>query len=202
MIDRKDQDINDDGKLYMRWSNKRVNAAKSGITFSLTYRQFCRLVRNKNLVSSYLGFHKGSKKYVLARVRDRGAYAYGNCRFITQLENSKEKKQTVRAKLASRKNARIMNEANRKTSPEERSRRIVEGMTEYNSMRRERKVKKKKARWSTLHRSYRGNNNSQFGSFWITDGRINKKWRPELGKLPKSFHRGRVNGATPSKKPR
>ena len=34
-----------------------------------------------------------------------------------------------------------------------------------------------------------GEKNSQFGSFWITNGKINKKTRSEI---PKGWYRGRV----------
>jgi len=37
----------------------------------------------------------------------------------------------------------------------------------------------------------KGKRNSQFGSFWITDGKVNKKWRSELGCIPSGFFKGR-----------
>lgn len=37
-----------------------------------------------------------------------------------------------------------------------------------------------------------GKNNSQYGTFWITDGCINKKWRQDKGELPDGFYKGRV----------
>lgn len=47
------------------------------------------LVREANLKSSDLGF--SGNGYVLARFNDEGDYVYGNCRFITQKENSEER---------------------------------------------------------------------------------------------------------------
>ena len=35
-------------------------------------------------------------------------------------------------------------------------------------------------------------NNSQYGTFWITNNIDNIKWRPELGDLPDGYHKGRV----------
>ena len=37
-----------------------------------------------------------------------------------------------------------------------------------------------------------GKNNSQYGSFWITDGCVNKKWKQDKGDLPVGFYKGRV----------
>ena len=37
-----------------------------------------------------------------------------------------------------------------------------------------------------------GARNSQYGTFWITDGRENRKWSPDKGRLPKGFFRGRI----------
>lgn len=86
-------DIDDDGKIKRRWLNKSINALKEGIDFSLSFEEFCILVKSAGLVSSELGF-SGGKKFVLARYGDAGGYVYGNCRFITQSENALEKKKT------------------------------------------------------------------------------------------------------------
>ena len=37
-----------------------------------------------------------------------------------------------------------------------------------------------------------GKNNSQFGTFWITNGENNKKWKDEYGDIPVGYKRGRV----------
>lgn len=79
----------DDGKLRQRYSNKRVNAQKEGIEFNLSYEEYCQLVSDACLKSSQLGF--SGCGYVLGRYNDTGAYEVGNCRFITQYENSEEK---------------------------------------------------------------------------------------------------------------
>ena len=83
--------VNDDGKLYRRWTNKRVNAKKENIKCLLFYEDYCKLVHEAGLVSSQLGFN--GEGYVLARYNDTGCYEYGNCRFIKQKENSDEKMQ-------------------------------------------------------------------------------------------------------------
>lgn len=35
--------------------------------------------------------------------------------------------------------------------------------------------------------------NSAFGSYWITDGKVDKKWYDKKGPLPENFYRGRSN---------
>lgn len=38
----------------------------------------------------------------------------------------------------------------------------------------------------------RGSGNSQYGTFWITNGVENKKWRNSYGDIPEGFHKGRI----------
>ena len=84
-----EQSLNDDGKLKRRFINKRVNAKNENIPFNLTYEQYMELVHEAGLKSSQLGFT--GEGYVLGRNNDSGGYELGNCRFITQKENSDEK---------------------------------------------------------------------------------------------------------------
>lgn len=81
--------LDDDGKLIQKWQNKRANAKKEGLKCLLSFDEYCLLVEASGLVSSDIGFSGGG--YVLARYGDPGNYEYGNCRFITQKENSDEK---------------------------------------------------------------------------------------------------------------
>lgn len=84
-----EQRLDDDGKLKDKWKNKRVNAEHEGIEFTLSFMEYLELVDNAGLKSSQLGFT--GEGYVLARYGDAGGYTFGNCRFITQKENSDEK---------------------------------------------------------------------------------------------------------------
>lgn len=43
-----------------------------------------------------------------------------------------------------------------------------------------------------LDKRYTGSSSSQLGSFWLTDGSTNLKWRESKGKIPKGFKRGRT----------
>lgn len=83
-------ELDDDGKLKRRFINKRVNAAKEGISFELTFPEYQKLVRKAGLVSSQLGFT--GEDYVLARFKDQGPYRLGNCRFITHADNMRERR--------------------------------------------------------------------------------------------------------------
>lgn len=88
-----EQKLDDDGKLMRKWYNKRVNAKAEGLECKLTFDEYCQLVDEAGLVSSQLGFT--GEGYVLARYNDTGNYEIGNCRFITQKENSDEKNERL-----------------------------------------------------------------------------------------------------------
>jgi hypothetical protein len=160
-------DLDDDGKLRMRYVNKRVNAEKEGIGFGLTYDDFKRLMRRAKIVSSQLGI----RGYHLSRKGDVGDYVVGNCRFLWYKKNYAEKYKRLGQVAGGR----------------------------YKHITWEEHVARKKLaadltaeiKYTLAHESYRGENNSQFGSFWITNGTVNKKWRPENGSLPRGFKRGR-----------
>lgn len=184
--------LNDDGKLYRKFSNKRANAQKEGIPFSLTFDDFCSLVRDAGLVSSQLGF--SGSKYVLARYGDKGGYELGNCRFITQAENAKEKIITDKSREASRNNAIKMNQQNALLSTNELSDRIKSSLKQqaYTALRKAQAEERHKTLDAQKNPSYKGERNSQFGTFWITDGVENKKWSSSKGDIPQGWRRGRV----------
>lgn len=182
--------VDDDNKLYSKFLNKCNNAKKEGIKCLLTFEEYCILLKQAGLVSSQLGFNKSGEKYVLARFNDTGDYVMGNCRFITQLENARERKVSDKSREASRKNAAIMN-ANK---PTDMSDRIKQGI--YKSPTYIEKHKQAELRAQELdklkHPSYKGEHNSQFGTFWITNGIENKKWSEKYGPIPDGFKRGRI----------
>jgi len=114
--------IDDDGKLKERYFNKRINAQKEGIGFSLTFSQYCAMVSASGYKSSELGFHPGSKNVVLARYNDTGDYKVGNCRFITQAENAKERITSDASRSASVNN---MIKYNTSLSPEAKQKQLT-----------------------------------------------------------------------------
>lgn len=92
--------IDDDGKLWRHWSNKRVNARKEKIGFHLTFEEYVQLLRDAGLKSSDIGI----KKYHLSRPKDRGDYIVGNCSFVPYLKNLREKVISKKSRQASRRN--------------------------------------------------------------------------------------------------
>lgn len=186
--------VDDDGKLKRKWINKRVNAQKEGIDFCLSFDEFRFLVQDAGLRSSDLGFT--GKYYVLARYGDSGPYSFGNCRFITQAQNALEKKQTAKTRAASSKNAKIASEAAKAFGKPELSKRVRNGMSESEILRNRRTQQEqaRAAKRAALNPSYTEERNSQYGSFWITDGSVNKKWSVSKGDIPEGFRRGRTIG--------
>lgn len=172
-------DVDDDGKLHQKYLNKKINARYEGIDFNLTYDEFAQLVRDANLISSNLGYTRDN--YVLARYGDSGGYEVGNCRFITQLENAHERKLTSKMIENSKKSARAMSE-NNKRDPDF-GRKISEGLAKSDRYQQLKQIKHESyLRYrANLDPRKSGKNNSQYGTFWITNGTTNKKWKHELG---------------------
>lgn len=92
--------LDDDGKLRHRFSNKKTNARKEGIRFSLTFDEFCVLLLDAGITSSMLGI----KGYHIARYGDAGAYEVGNCRALWYTDNYHERRVSEKASNASRAN--------------------------------------------------------------------------------------------------
>lgn len=181
--------LDDDGKLKQKWSNKRVNAKKEGIPFELDYEEFMLLVDTAGLRSSQLGY--SGQGYVLARVNDVGSYNINNCRFKTQTENAKEKKISEKSRAASRQNIRRAIEVNRQDPL--RSQKISEGIRNsdyYKTKAAQAKIREAEYE-ANKDKRYSGEHNSQTGTFWITDGTNNLKWKEAKGELPQGFYRGR-----------
>lgn len=180
--------IDDNGKLYSKYLNKRNNAKKENIEFQLSYLEFCQLVRDAGLKCSDLGF--SGKGYVLARIGDIGAYSFSNCRFITQLENARERKVSEKSREASRSNAAKMNAS----QPANKGELIRSGMaaSPYYQNLKKQAAQKAVVADAKKHPSYTGIRNSQFGTYWITDGLANMKWSDAKGDIPNNYRRGRV----------
>lgn len=186
--------LDDDNKLTRKYINKRVNAGKEGIEFMLSFEEFCLLVEEAGLVSSDLGFT--GNMYVLARYNDSGPYQYGNCRFILQSENAKEKFVSDKMRQASIQQCKIMTEKYH-TDPEFKQKRIQALLSsekfKAQCLKRKQNKEIKLEKLNELkHPSFKGSKNSQFGSYWITDGTVNKKWKQDLGDLPEGFYKGRT----------
>lgn len=179
-------DIDDDGKLLQKYRNKKVNARKEGIEFDLAFKDLCILLANAGLKSSDWGFTAGHN-FVLARYNDSGSYAIDNCRFITQTENNAEKIVSDSSREASRQNIK-------KVDHEKRMRAYKESKKyqEYCRLRKEKAIVRAELWYQTLHPSYRGEKNSNFGTYWLTDGIHNIKWKDSKGIWPEGYYKGRI----------
>ena len=90
-----------------------------------------------------------------------------------------------------------MNQINavwRQLNPEFVSSYISEGIRNSESYKKrvELSLIRKSIRDSKKDKRYCGSHNSQYNTFWITNGLINKKWKLEKGDIPESFYKGRV----------
>lgn len=157
--------IDDDGKLKQRFINKRVNAAKEGVKFNLSFEQFCSLLEDAKIKSSDCGI----KSYHLARNNDQGSYEIGNCRFLHYLENYQEKYQRL---------GHIVRQPGKDWETHVRD-------LEFKASENRKKFEE------SAHASYLNEKNSQFGSFWITNDIVDQKWKPCLGPIPENFRPGR-----------
>lgn len=188
--------LDDDGKLYQKYLNKKINAKKEGLLCELSFEEFCFLVDQAGLKSSDLGF--SGKGYVLARFNDCGNYCLGNCRFITHKENMAEQHLSEKVILARKENFKKLVQARKDISKDVMISRIKEGQKtseKYKEYRRKLKEKKElRLKYINEHKDKRhsGIKNSHYGTFWITNGVVSKVWSKSKGDLPDGFYLGRV----------
>lgn len=184
--------LDDDHKLASHYYNKRTNAKKENINFNLSIDEYCELVSKANLKSSNLGF--SGDNFVLARYNDIGDYSFDNCRFITQAENAKEKKISQVARNSSKQNAIKLNNYLKNIPGDIKSMAIKRGIQKSTYCQNRAKLKEIHLleKESKKDKRYCKEHNSQYNTFWITDGNINMKWKSAKGELPKNFYKGRV----------
>ncbi len=177
--------LDDDGKLFTKISNKKSNARKEGLSFQLSFSYICYLLKEAGISSSKWNI----KEYHLSRYNDLGNYTEGNCRFIPGIKNYQERVVSDSSRRASSENIKKENLS------KGHSNRVRDGIKSslkwklYQKRRYEESIYRKSNKIS--HPSYSGNKNSQFGSFWITNGTKNMKWREENGDIPVGFIKGR-----------
>lgn len=182
--------LNDDGKLRDKWHNKKYNAQAVNIEFNLSYDEYMELMIEANIKSSQLGYT--GENYVLARVNDEGPYVKGNCRFLTQHENIKERKLSCKAKESSRRNMQVCL-LKSKCDPDY-GKKISEGIKKSRYYKQKIFTSEICKALDNLFKDKRfsNENNSQYGTFWITDGTTNMKWRETKGQIPYGFYKGRI----------
>lgn len=80
--------VDDDGKLHRKVVQRRANSKMKHLEFSLTLLDVAKLLKKAGLKSSDWGREGG---FDLARYGDIGGYEIGNCRFLSHLENMRER---------------------------------------------------------------------------------------------------------------
>lgn len=160
-----EDELDDDHKLFSKWSQKKSNAKTMGNECLLTFDDYCQLVKEAGLVSSQLGIN--GEGYDLARYGDQGPYELGNCRFITHAENNWEKPVYVAAREKRKKQETIK--------------------AQIRSENQINRVNKK-----PVDLRYSGKHNSSYGCHWITNGVNNRKWRPWKEEMPEGWRLGRI----------
>ena len=175
--------LDDDGKLYQKYTNKRVNAKKENIEFNLSFEEYKFLMMKGGYKSSDLGFT--GKNIVLARYKDKGGYTIDNCRFITHLENMRERKTSDKVREASSYNITKYNKSRKGKKFTKEQLEKYHNSTYYKKRQEQKKN-------NPQNNKEPNKNNSKYGTFWITNNINNRKWRPELGELPDGYHKGRV----------
>lgn len=174
--------LDDDGKLRQKYSNKRVNAKKENIEFNLSFDEYKELMARGGYKSSDLGFT--GNNIVLARYGDNGGYTVDNCRFITHIENVRERKITDKSRMSSSHNITEYNKSRKGIKFTKERLEKLHNSAYLKKRREQREIREKNKKIDK--------NNSQYGTFWITNNIDNRKWRPELGDLPDGYHKGRV----------
>lgn len=205
-------ELDDDGKLFPKFSRKRSNAKSIKIEFELTFHEFCVLLKEAGIKSSQLD--RTGQSYELARHNDTGSYKVGNCRFIPQIQNLKERKTSDAMRAALSRGASASAKA-RKQNPERYRKSHRRSVLNTSSKLNEQDIesvyikklihlikhyyrKKREAeRISNLDPRYTCEHNSQTGTHWITNGIENRKWHPDKEQIPDGFRLGRVNGNKP-----
>ena len=73
-----------------KYTQKKANSKSQNIPFFLNFFEYIKLVKQAGIKSpNQIGLKRD--QFQLARYNDIGPYSLGNCRFITQLENQKER---------------------------------------------------------------------------------------------------------------
>lgn len=72
--------VDDDHKIMQKFATRKSSVRKSGVEFTLSAKEFCKLLHDQNLKSSDIGFC--DENYILWRIDNSKPYENGNCVFI------------------------------------------------------------------------------------------------------------------------
>jgi hypothetical protein len=157
-------------------SRNRVDRNGNSVKMLLSYDEFKFLWEPfRNDPRCFPPIH--SQSLALCRFDDLGNYEIGNVRIDTFSNNSKE--MIFRQTSDPIKFQRLHDLALRSQLS------AVEASKSINSR------KKRKEKFKEIEHQ-KGCKNSQYGSYWLTDGTENLKWNDSKGNWPEFFHRGRV----------
>ncbi|MCK9569136.1 hypothetical protein M0R72_09355 [Candidatus Pacearchaeota archaeon] len=171
-----------------KYSHKKSNAKKEGIEFKLSLAEYVFLIKKARITH----LDVGPRGYHLARHGDAGNYEIGNCEFVWYLTNLKDRQVSDRWREASRRNMALVNSSSAASAKRLDSLRKSPKLALYYSRLRQNSVVNRMRASKLGHPSYSGNRNSQFGSFWITNGIQSRKGKISLGNPPIGFRKGRV----------
>lgn len=158
-----------------KFSRKRSNAGLGGISFELTFEEYCGLVKEAGILAGDI--NRGG--YHLARYGDKGPYAVGNCRFVPYLVNQREK---------------VVDPL-----------RVSEGLRKYYAnhpgsfLGKSHKNSTKRLIGAANAISQLGERNSQFGSCWVFRKNVERKI--PLVDLGSYTDKGWVRGRIPANRP-
>lgn len=76
--------------FYIKWIRLRHSSKLRGAECHLTFAQYVKLAVKAGVTDPDM-IGKGTNKYQMGRKEDQGNYVWGNCRFITQAQNLRER---------------------------------------------------------------------------------------------------------------
>ena len=86
--------VSDEDRILLSYYRNKMSTTPMELKFAELYS----LVEQAGILPSQIG--QGSNQYQLSRYNDIGPYALGNCRFITTIENIRERDSSASAENA------------------------------------------------------------------------------------------------------
>jgi len=171
--------------LNKKYTCKKYNSTyRHQMGIELLEFDYACLVYSADIILSDIG--KSGDKYCLSRINDEGSYKRGNCKFVTNSENISQVKQSTENILkfvaaGVNRLKELRQDKVWKDSVLEKIKTTKQSNIIYITRQEE---KRRKLLEKPIHTE-----NSQYGSYWITDGIIRKKWHDRKGSIPIGFYR-------------
>jgi hypothetical protein len=183
--------------LTKKYNTKRGNCNARGLKLRLSLTDYACLVYAARITLSSIGRHS-AEVYELARLGDRGDYRRRKCRFITRTENVREIVRSAESLSAASRRAADTRRDNQDQNPDYYADSRISAAEKFKKSSYVRRLKhpasnrRSEFEESCQRPDYLNEGNSQWGTFWVTNGRSNLKWSPLKGKIPNGFRRGRT----------